>query len=219
MTGRVNRQPRGYDGSRRRAAAEARRNEIFDAAFTLFVERGYAATTMAAIAERAGVAVDTVYASAGTKPALLMALNDLAVTGSTTTSTATIDDADFVRAITAEPDAARKLERYAEAVARIRPRQVPLYLVVREAAVADPEIATHWAEGTERRARNLGRFADQLAATGRLRPGLDAETVRDIVWATSSPEMWVQLVNERGWTAEHFSRWLADTWITTLLMR
>ena len=110
---------RAYDSSRRREAAAARRAAILAAAHDLFVEQGYAATTMQAVAERAGVALDTVYASVGTKPALLAALNLQAVTGRD--DTPDVEEWDFVRRIRSEPDAARKLELYARSVAAIRP--------------------------------------------------------------------------------------------------
>lgn len=206
---------RAYDASRRRAAARERHVRILDAAERLFVERGYLGTTMAAVAEAAGVAVDTVYASVGTKPELLMLLNDRAVTGSS--DSLPPEERDVVRTITAEPDPVRKLEIYARSVAAIRPRQVPLHLVVRDAAGADAGIATVWADGMERRARNLRSFAADLDRTGRLRPALDVDTVRDIIWATSSPESWCLLVGDRGWSAERFADWLRDTWVMTLL--
>ncbi|HUZ01175.1 MAG TPA: TetR family transcriptional regulator [Thermomicrobiaceae bacterium] len=213
MSEPVKRRP--YNSSRRRAAAAETRRAIVDAAARLFAERGYGATTMAAVAEAAGVALDTVYASAGPKPVLFRLLIERAISGEDEPVPAL--ERDYVRQVQAEPDPARKLERYAAAVRRVQERLAPLFLVLREAAPADPELAALWREISQRRARNMRLLAAELAATGALRPGVSIEEAADVIWSMNASEFFVLLVQERGWEPERFERWLAETWRRLLL--
>lgn len=207
--------PRSYNAPRRRAAAQRTRRAILDAAIRLFVERGYAGTTMAEVAAAAGVALDTVYAAVGPKPTLFRLLVETAISG--TDAPMPAEERDYVRAIHAEPDAGRKLALYARAMRQILPRMAPLLRVLQAAVPADPELAAVWQEITERRARNMQRLAAELAATGRLREGLAVEEAADVIWASSSPELYGLLVQERGWSPDRYARWLADAWRRLLL--
>lgn len=206
---------RRYDASRRRAAAAATRLAIIDAARVLFLERGYAATTMAEIADAAGVALDTIYATIGPKPALFRQLIELAISGED--SAVPADERTYVQEIQAEPDPRRKLQRYARAIREIHGRLAPLVDVLREARRGEPELAALWSEIAARRASNMHRFVAEVAATGGLRADIALDEAADLVWATNSPEFYLLLIAERGWTPEQFERWLADLWIRTLL--
>src|SRR5215510_12190461 len=97
---------RAYDSSSRRKAAQATRQSILDAARRLFLEKGYAATTVPEIAGAAGIAVDTVYAAVGKKPSLFRLLVEAAISGGDRAVPA--EERDYVRAIRKEVDAARK---------------------------------------------------------------------------------------------------------------
>jgi AcrR family transcriptional regulator len=213
VSAEVKRRP--YDARRRREAAARTRGAILAAAGRLFAERGYAATTMAAIAAAAGVALDTVYATVGPKPALFRLLVEAAISGEARAVPA--EERDYVRAIRAEPDAGRKLDLYAAAVARIRPRTAPLLAVLRAAAPAHPELAAVWRELGERRAANMRLLARELAAAGGLRPDVPPDEAADVIWATNAAEFYALLVLERGWTPERFGRWLAAAWRRLLL--
>jgi len=208
--------PRPYRSARREEAARETRGRILDAARRLFTAEGYASATIAAVAREAGVAVDTVYASVGRKPALFRLLVETAISG--------VDDAvpaeerDYVRRIRAEGSARRKLEIYAAATRAIHDRLAPLFLVLRAAAPGDPELARLWGEIAERRARNMRLFAADLLETGELDPSHDLGEVADIVWATNSADLYVLLVRERGWPPERYERWLADAWCRLLLL-
>lgn len=206
---------RRYDASRRRQAAERTRAEILQSAQRLFIRRGYAATTVANIAEAAKVAVDTVYASVGTKQELLRTLIETAISGSSRAVPA--EQRDYVRAIHAEPDARRKLVLYAEALRRIHERLAPLTRVLKDAALVDKELASVWKRIADRRAANMRRFATELAATGQLRSDVDVQEIADVIWATNSPELYLLLVSERGWSPERFAGWLARAWSKLLL--
>jgi len=74
-----------------------------------------------------------------------------------------------------------------------------------------------WTEIVTRRARNMRLFAQDLDATGELRPGLDVEEVADVVWSMNSAEYYTLLVRERGWAPRRFAHWLADTWCRLFL--
>jgi AcrR family transcriptional regulator len=204
---------RRYDATRRRQAADRTRAAILDAARTLFTERGYAATPMTAIADRAGVAVDTVYASAGRKPELARLLIETAISG--TDQAIPAGQRDYVHAIQAAPDADTKIAIYAAAVAAIAPRLAPVLAIIQQAARDEPELAALWIQIAERRAANMRLFVADLAAAAPLR--LDLDEAADIVWATNATELYQLLVSQRGWSPQRYEHFLADTWHRLLL--
>lgn len=207
--------PRKYDASRRRAAAARTRVHILDAARELFVTRGYAATTVAEIARRAGVVPDTVYTAVGRKPALFRELIELALSG--TDQPVPGAQRDYVARMQAEADARRKLAVYAEAVTDIQGRLAPLFLVLRDAAALDPNLRELWDEITRRRADNMRLLAIDLASTGGTRTDLTVDEIADIVWTMNSSEYYSMLVTDRDWSADRFRQWLFDAWCRLLL--
>ena len=204
---------RRYDATRRRQGAARTRTAILDAARELFGERGYAATPMTAIAERAGVALDTVYASVGRKPELARLLVETAISG--TTQAVPAEQRDYVRAIRAAPDADTKIAIYAAAVTAIAPRLSLVLTIIRQAAPSQPELAALWTEIAERRAANMRIFVADLAAVAPLR--LDPDEAADIVWATNATELYQLLVGQRGWSPQRYERFLSDSWRRLLL--
>ena len=204
---------RRYDATRRRQAAARTRAAILDAARQLFAERGYAATPMTAIADRAGVALDTIYASVGRKPELARLLIETAISG--TDQAIPAEQRDYVRAIQAAPDAGTKIAIYAAAVAAIAPRLALVLAIIQQAARDEPELARLWDQIAERRAANMRRFVADLATATPLR--LDPDQAADIVWATNSAEMYQLLVGQRGWSPQRYEGFLADTWRRLLL--
>src|SRR2546430_6873990 len=153
---------RRYDASRRRQVAARTREAILNAALELFAGQGYTATPMTAIAEQAGVALDTVYAPAGRKPQLARLLIETAISGSTQAIPA--EERHYVQAIQAAPDAETKIAIYASAMRAIAGRLAPVLGILQQAAPAEPELATLWRETAQRRAVNLHRFVAGLAA-------------------------------------------------------
>jgi AcrR family transcriptional regulator len=204
---------RRYDATRRREGAARTRAAILGAARELFAERGYAATSMTAIADRAGVALDTVYASVGRKPQLARLLIETAISG--TDQAVPAGRRDYVHAIQAAPDAATKITIYAAAIAAIAPRMALVLGIIQEAARDEPGLAALWAEIAERRAANMRLFVADLAAAAPLR--LDPDQAADIVWATNAAEMYQLLVSRRGWSPQRYEDFLADTWRRLLL--
>lgn len=213
MADHVKRRP--YDSASRRAAAEQTRAAILAAAGSLFVNHGYAGMTMQAIANDAGVALDTVYSVVGTKPRVVRALVESAISGAGTAVAA--EDRDYVRRIRAAGDARTKLTLYARAIRRIHARLAPLVVALREASSAHPELSALWHEISERRAANMRLFADDLRATGETRTGLTRNEIADVIWATNAPEFYVLLVEQRGWTPARYERWLAKAWASLFL--
>jgi AcrR family transcriptional regulator len=204
---------RRYDATGRRQAAARTRAAILDAARELFGERGYAATPMTAIADRAGVALDTVYASVGRKPELARLLIETAISGADEAIPA--EERDYVQAIRGAPDAGAKIAIYAKAVAAMAPRLALVLGIIQQAAQAEPELARLWNQIAERRAANMRLFVADLASVHPLR--LDHDEAADIVWATNAAELYQLLVSQRGWSPDRYERFLADTWARLLL--
>jgi AcrR family transcriptional regulator len=210
VTGPVKRR---YDASRRRQAAARTRAAIVEAARQLFSERGYTATPMTAIADRAGVALDTVYATVGRKPALARLLVETAISG--TDQAIPAEQRDYVHSVRAAADAETKIALYAAAVTAIAPRMALVLDIIQQAAPTEPELAALWTEIAERRAANMRLFVADLAAAAPLR--LDQGEAADIIWATNAAEMYQLLVGERGWTPQRYESFLTDTWQRLLL--
>ncbi|HEY2287073.1 MAG TPA: helix-turn-helix domain-containing protein [Streptosporangiaceae bacterium] len=208
---------RGYHSPRRAEQAAATRAAVLAAARELFVAQGYAGTTVAQIARQARVAVDTVYAAVGRKPALLRAVLETALSG--TDAEVPARQRDYVRKVMAATSAREKITHYVTGLVEVHGRLAPVFLALRDAGGTDPESAALWQEIAQRRARNMADFAADLRATGELRDDLADRDVADIVWSMNSPEYWVLLVDERGWTTERFAAYLIDAWTRLLLSR
>jgi hypothetical protein len=96
-------------------------------------------------------------------------------------------------------------------------RLAPLWAVVLEAAPGDPQLRSVIDELNQRRVGHMRLMVENLAAAGRLRPGLSTDVAADVLWATNSPEFFSLLVRDRGWPPEAFQRWLAEARIDLLL--
>lgn len=205
MTEPVN--PRPYRSPRRLEQAEATRRAVLEAARVLFGTSGYPDTTVAEVARRAGVSVDTVYASVGRKPQLLLAVHDEVLGG------VDAEQRDYVRQVRAAPGAAAKIATYAEALGRLLPQTVPLAEALRVAGQTDEACRAVAEQLDERRAANMRLFAADLRATGELRDDLTDDEVADLVWTMNSPQ-YFRLVTSRG---RDYAATVADVWTRTLL--
>ena len=215
MTDAVKSRPkRRYHAPQRAEQAAATRRAVLEAARELFTTHGYAGTTIGQIAERAGVAVDTLYATVGRKPVLLREVFETALSGRTSRCPRR-------SGTTCGPSGARRTPaRRSRSTPRRSsgsPRLAPVQLALRDAAVRDPACAALHAEMADRRAGNMRLFAADLRATGELRADLSNEDVGDIVWSMTSAEYYVLLVQQRGWATERFGEHLRDAWTRLLL--
>jgi AcrR family transcriptional regulator len=208
---------RRYDSTRRREQAAATRREILEAAQRLFERDGYGATTMAAIAAEAGVALKTVYLAFETKSGLLRALWHLRLRGDE--DEAPVGRRRWFRDVIDEPDPARRLRLNARNSRAVKLRAANLMRVMRDAAGADRDIAALWQRIQDDFYDNQRAIVDALDANGALAPGLDAARAADVLWTLNHPDLWHLLVGERGWTPDAYEQWFADTACAQLLGR
>jgi TetR/AcrR family transcriptional regulator of autoinduction and epiphytic fitness len=206
---------RRYESDHRREQAGQTRRAILEAAAKLFVDPGYAATPLTAVAHEAGVAIQTVYKVFGSKKALLSALVDVTVAGDD--EPVPLAQRQFVADIAALPDARAKLARYAEHLADTHARQAQVMLALSSAATADPDVAAIWRKNVEERRHGMTMFARELAATGQLRPDHTIDTVVDVLWLAMDVRNYDWLVRERDWSPERFRGWYVDTVAAAIL--
>jgi AcrR family transcriptional regulator len=208
---------RRYDSTRRQAQAAQTRQEILAAAHRLFLERGYAGTTVAAIAKAAGVVVETIYRAYGSKVELFKAVVRAAVAGGADRAQVPVEQRPAIAAVIAETDPHRQLQLYAATQPGIHARAGPLLRVLIGAAATDPELAELWAQIENERLNGMGRFAGLLADRGVLRQGLSVEEARDLLWTLNALAVHDLLVLQRGWSPERYRDWLADVLARELL--
>jgi AcrR family transcriptional regulator len=208
---------RRYDSTRRAEQARLTRRSILEAARHLFLKNGYAATTVGAVAKRAGVSVETVYKSFGNKVGLVKAVFDVAIVGDD--EPIPMLQRELVRRIEAEPDPRRMFMMYGDHLAKAGPRAGRIQLLIRSAGATDPEAHSLWKELLGQRLYGMSAFAHHLHEGGHLRPGISVEDARDILWTYNSVELYDLLVLERGWEPERYGRWIAEALIAALLPR
>lgn len=207
---------RTYDATKRRARAEeerrATRRRVLEAARRLFVEKGYTGTTMANIATEAGVAIQSVYKAATSKPDLLQRVVEVVVAGDD--QTVMLTDRPSFTAVGRETNAVRQVEMLAALIASTQERSAPVQVALRQAAAVDDDVARNLGEELRRRHDTLETIVGMIAAD-RLRYPFD-ESV-DTVWAIGSSEVFLLLRSRRGWDAEQYLRWLTRTLVDQLL--
>lgn len=206
---------RRYDSTRRQQQAGQNRRAILEAARRMFLDTGYAATTVGAIATAAGVSVETVYKSFGNKAGLVKAVVDVAIVGDD--EPVPMLQRDRVRRMEAAVDPRAKLDMYGEHLAESAPRRVPVELLVREAAASDPGAAGVWDQLDAERLTGMAYFAGHLHDGGHLRPGVSVDEARDVLWTYNSAELFDLLVVRRGWSPARYGRWVAESMAAALL--
>ncbi|MFJ2953316.1 TetR/AcrR family transcriptional regulator [Streptomyces sp. NPDC087270] len=206
---------KGTGGSVKRPDKRAERSrrtreKIVAAARDLFVAQGYGVTSLQEVADRAGVAVQTVYFVFRTKRGLFKAVVDTTIAGDAE-PVATMDRAWF-RAACAEPTAAGQLRSHVRGVADILGRVAPIMPVIAAAAATDPEIAAQWpAAGPDPRYTVQHAAAKALTAKPDARPDVDADRAADLLYGLLSPELYLIFVRDRGWSPEAWEEWAATT--------
>lgn len=205
--------PRAYRSPARSDAARARRRAVLASAHALLVADGYARTTLPRVAAGAGVSVELLHKTFRDKASLVLELVDVTLGGDD--EPVAVRDRPEVRAMVAEPDAAVVLTLYARLAATLNDRAGPLLLALAAAAPADPRLAAVW---DQVQAQRLGGATAVVAdVAGKAALAVPAGHARDVVWASTSPEVHRMLVHARGWSARGYAEHLAATWRATLL--
>jgi AcrR family transcriptional regulator len=199
----------------RRERAQATRSRILDAAYDLFVERGFTGTRMADIAERAGVAVQTVYFTFHTKAALLEACDARAVMGKD--DPLPPEQQPFWRAMIEAPTGPVAVRHFVEGLAAIEMRVAKLKQVI-SAATHDPDARAILARSEELRRAGFREAVEHFATAYGLRDGLDIGRATDILLTVGDSSVYCSLVHDYGWEHEAFVEWLADA-VSSMLLR
>jgi AcrR family transcriptional regulator len=205
---------RKYHSPLRADQAEQTRRRVLEAAFRLFVDRGYAGTTIAAVAKEAGVSPETIYLTLGGKRGLLEGVIEMAIAGEDDPPTL---ENPWWAAVAQLADARERLAKMVEYSCRILSRTRPIHAVIRGAA--DKEVFAadlgrrllhdRVTNQTERIRQHLGKH---------LRQGLSVAGAGERYCALTSPELYQMLTVEFGWTADQHRTWLTDLLVTELLM-
>jgi AcrR family transcriptional regulator len=188
---------------------------VVEAARQLFLERGYAATTIEAISTLSDTPAPTVYRLFSTKPGILKAVLDVSIAGDD--EAVAMADRPQVRSLVANPDPQDTLTGFAALVGGLLARTAPVHRVLEEAARSDRGAAAALAEIARQRDEGQHRITHSLSRAGALRPGLNERDAADIVHALASPEVYRLLVTDRGWSGERYKQWLSSVLIDQLL--
>jgi AcrR family transcriptional regulator len=191
------------------------RAAVVDAARTLFLERGYGATTIDAISALSDVPPATVYRLLSSKRGILKALLDVSIAGND--EAIPMADRPPVRSLLADPDPRNMVASFVGIAAQVNVRTAAIYRILVSAAASDPDAATLLDELTRQRQQGQGRVARALARARALRPTLRERDAGDIIHALVSPEVYGLLVVDRGWPPERYETWLTETLVDQLL--
>ena len=209
----TNRRPRNGKGGQ--ARTRLARAAVIQAARALFLDGGYAATTIEAISDLSDVPPATVYRLFSSKLGILKAVLHASITGDG--QAGPLADQPHVRALLADPDPQNQLSGLAGIILGILSRAEPLYRILVSAAATDPDAAVLLAELTRQRQQGQAQFAHSLARAGALRPELRERDAADIIHALTLPEVYRLLVCDRGWPPDRYEQWLTQTLISQLL--
>ncbi len=218
MSGTVKgRRSRADDVGDGRGQARTRlaRRAVVEAARTLFVDRGYGATTIEAVSDLSDVPPATVYRLFSSKVGILKALLDVSIAGDD--RAVPVLDRPEVSTLFAEPDPEKLLAGFARINVAINERSAPIYQVLASAAGSEPEAADLLGRYTQQRRHGQGQISRALARAGALRADLRERDAADIVHVLMSPEVYRLFVVDRGWSRARYEKWLANALVQQLL--
>jgi len=197
---------RPYDNTRRQAQVRATRLQIVEAARALFIEHGYPATTLEAIAAAADTSLPTLYRLFSSKRRLLKTVLDVSFGGDD--QPVAFGDRSDVQAARAESDPAALVRAFARIGRDFMERSSAIMHVLATAAQVDPDAAQLMQEIRRQRHAGQSRIVDALAALDALDPELEHSEAADMAYAVLSPDVHQILTTERGWTAAQYEQWL-----------
>ncbi|MET9766424.1 helix-turn-helix domain-containing protein [Streptomyces sp. NPDC006415] len=192
------------------------REKIVAAALELFVAQGYGATSLQEVADRAGVAVQTVYFVFRNKRTLFKDVVDTSIAGDVE-PVATMDREWFLAAC-AEPTAAGQLRAHVRGVLDILGRVAPVIPLIAAAAATDPEIAAQWPAGPDPRYTVQHAAAEALTSKPDARSDVDTARAADLLYGLLSPELYLIFTRDRGWSPDAWEAW-ACTALTAQLCK
>jgi AcrR family transcriptional regulator len=191
------------------------RRAVVDAARTLFLERGYAATTVDAISDHAEVPPATVYRLFSSKLGILKALLDASIAGDD--QPVPLQERPPIASLFAERDPHKLLAGFAAVTTAINQRTNDVYRVLVSAADSDPAAADLLDELRQQRDQGQGRLARALARGRMLKPEVKERDAADVIHALMAPEVYSLLVGDRGWSPARYEAWLATTLLQQLI--
>jgi AcrR family transcriptional regulator len=206
---------RPYEGAARQARTRHTRAAVIEAARSLFLERGYAATTIEAISDRSDTPQPTVYRLFSSKLGILKSVLDVSI-GGDDQAVAMLDRPE-VRALLSDEDPKNQLAGFCALVRGVMARAGPVHSILADAARSDQDAASLLTEIARQRHEGQRRIARSLARLGALWPGLRERDAADIIHALASPEVYGLLVFDRGWSGERYEKWLRSILIDQLL--
>lgn len=206
---------RSVGAKRDQARTRLARGAVVEAARSLFLARGYGATTIEAISDLADVPAATVYRLFSSKHGILKALLDVSIGG---------DDEDVpfadrpqVRSLLTDPDPKAQLAGFVKIAVQVNERVGPLYRILVSAAGVDPDAASLLDELTRQRQQGQQAIARSLARAGALQRELRERDAADVIHALMSPEMYRLLVLDREWKVVRYEQWLVTILVDQLL--
>ena len=206
---------RPYKGAARQARTRRTRAAVVEAARSLFVERGYAATTIEAISDRSDTPQATVYRLFSSKLGILKEVLDVSVGGDD--EAVAMTDRPQVRVLLSDEDPKKQLAGFAALLRDVMARVGPVHRILADAAKSDEDAALLLGEIARQRHEGQRRVARSLARSGALRPGFRERDAADIIHAIASPEVYGLLVLDRGWSEERYEKWLRSILVDQLL--
>jgi AcrR family transcriptional regulator len=206
---------RRYDASGRREQARTRRRAVVVAAQALFERDGFRPTTIAAVAERAGVSAESIYKGFGTKAALAKAAFDFVIAGDD--APVPVSQRSEADAIRAEPDVRRKVMMYSRGLAARQQRSAKVQILIRDGRHTDETLAAVWQQLLTERLNGMTLLGRHVLETGQLRDGIELSEVRDVLWTYTAVELYELLVLERGWPVERYAQWIGHAIVAALV--
>jgi AcrR family transcriptional regulator len=199
---------RAYDASRRQATALETSRRVVAAAHDLFVQRGFASTTIVAIADAANVSTPTVYANFTSKAALLQRAIEVAFAGDH--EPVIVADRPTARWVNEATTAEELLSRYAVMAGELSLRAGRIYSVLVGAADGEPELAALLKTFETQRLRAATMIAQGVRDRDGLPPGRTVEEAREIIWLCIAPEVYSLLTDRRGWSTKRYVAWVRN---------
>ena len=191
------------------------RRAVIDAARTLFLERGYGATTIEAISAGSEVPPATVYRLFSSKRGILKALLDVSIVGDD--EQVPMAERPYIQLMLADPDPKKTVASFVSVATEVNARTASIYRILTSASASDADAASLLDALTRQRQQGQGLVARALTRRRALRRALGERDAGDIIHALASPEVYKLLIIDRGWSPERYELWLTDTLVNQLL--